>query len=49
MSKIGKQPIKIPEGVEVKIGKDSIEISGKAGLKFNVDALIGVRPIEKED
>ena len=48
MSKIGKQPIKIPEGVEVKIGKDSIEISGKSGLKLNVAALSGVRPIEKE-
>ena len=48
MSKIGKQPIKIPEGVEVKIREDSIEISGKSGLKLNVAALSGVRPIEKE-
>lgn len=37
MSKIGKQPIKIPEGVEVKINDREMEIKGKLGtLKLDV-------------
>jgi len=31
MSRIGKKPINIPEGVEVRIDKDSINIKGKLG------------------
>lgn len=31
MSRIGKLPIKIPNGVEVKIGEDSIEVKGPKG------------------
>ncbi len=32
MSKIGKKPIKIPEGVEVKINDKVLEIKGKLGV-----------------
>lgn len=28
MSRIGKQPIPIPSGVEVKIGNDVVEVKG---------------------
>ncbi len=31
MSRIGKKPINIPEGVEVRIDKDSINVKGKLG------------------
>ena len=31
MSRIGKQPIPIPSGVEVKIGKDVVEVKGPKG------------------
>ncbi len=31
MSRIGKQPITIPSGVEVKIGTDTVEIKGPKG------------------
>ena len=31
MSRIGKQPISIPSGVEVKIGKDVVEVKGPKG------------------
>ncbi len=32
MSRIGKKPITIPSGVEVKIGKDAVEVKGPKGL-----------------
>ncbi len=41
MSKIGKQPIAIPEGVEVKIEKDIISFSGKNGA-LTVPLLSGI-------
>ncbi len=31
MSRIGKKPIPVPEGVEVKINKDSVEVKGPKG------------------
>ncbi len=31
MSRIGKQPVSIPSGVEVKIGNDTVEIKGPKG------------------
>ncbi len=31
MSKVGKKPISIPQGVEVKISSDQLEIKGKGG------------------
>ena len=31
MSRIGKQPIPIPSGVEVKIGKEAVEVKGPKG------------------
>ncbi len=31
MSRIGKQPISIPSGVEIKVGKDSVDIKGPKG------------------
>ena len=31
MSRIGKAPIEIPSGVEVKIGKDMVEVKGPKG------------------
>ena len=31
MSRIGKQPIPIPSGVEVKIGNDVVEVKGPKG------------------
>lgn len=32
MSRIGKQPIEIPSGVEVKLGAEKIEVKGPKGL-----------------
>lgn len=32
MSKIGKKPISIPEGTDIKINEDNLNISGKMGL-----------------
>ena len=31
MSRIGKQPITVPAGVEVKIGTDVVEVKGPKG------------------
>ena len=31
MSRIGKQPIAVPSGVEVKIGTDVVEVKGPKG------------------
>lgn len=41
MSKIGKQPITIPEGVKVEIGKEVISFSGKNG-SLTVPMLSGI-------
>lgn len=47
MSKIGKQPINIPEGVEVKIEKDKISIKGPKGeLERNI---VGEIKVEIKD
>ncbi len=43
MSRIGKQPIKIPEGVEVKLDNDSIAVKGpKGALELKLDKQIKV-------
>ena len=34
MSRIGKQPITVPAGVEVKIGTDVVEVKGPKGLRW---------------
>ena len=35
MSRIGRKPIVVPSGVEIKIGDDSVSVKGKNGeLKF---------------
>ena len=31
MSRIGKQPIVLPKGVEVKLGEDMVEVKGPKG------------------
>ena len=31
MSKIGKQPIEIPEGVDIKIEEDKVSVKGPKG------------------
>lgn len=44
MSKIGKKPILIPEGVEVNLKDDQIEIKGEKGvLKKEINPLISVK------
>ncbi|MFB6212455.1 MAG: 50S ribosomal protein L6 [Candidatus Magasanikbacteria bacterium] len=47
MSKVGKQPIEIPENIEVEIQDESVLIS-KDGEETEVDRLNGVE-IEKDD
>jgi large subunit ribosomal protein L6 len=43
MSRIGKKPIDLPAGVEVKVGKDSIEVTGPRGqLTRTIPPLIEV-------
>ena len=32
MSRIGKQPIELPKGVEVKLGEDMVEVKGPKGI-----------------
>ncbi|MEK7086725.1 MAG: 50S ribosomal protein L6 [Patescibacteria group bacterium] len=44
MSKIGKQPIKIPEGIEIRIEEEAIKIRGGKG-EISVAALRGVKAI----
>ncbi len=34
MSRIGKQPITVPAGVEVKIGTDVVEVKGPKGTAY---------------
>ena len=48
MSNIGKQPILIPDGVNVNITKTNINIKGSLGelnLKFNSKMKINYKPI----
>ncbi|PIR98459.1 MAG: 50S ribosomal protein L6 [Candidatus Colwellbacteria bacterium CG10_big_fil_rev_8_21_14_0_10_41_28] len=47
MSKIGKKPIDIPEGVEIKIEKDKVQIKGP-NATLEVPTLIGIE-IKEED
>lgn len=47
MSKIGKNPIKIPEGTEVKIGDKTLEVRGKGG-NLSLPILEFVRPEIKD-
>jgi large subunit ribosomal protein L6 len=43
MSRIGKRPIDVPSGVEVKVAQDSIEVAGARGrLARSIPALIEV-------
>ncbi len=43
MSRIGKQPIDIPSGVEVSVGKDAVQIKGpKGALSTPIDSDISV-------
>jgi large subunit ribosomal protein L6 len=43
MSKIGKKPILIPEGVKVEIGEEKITVSGPMGkLEKKIDPRIGI-------
>jgi large subunit ribosomal protein L6 len=44
MSKIGKQPIKIPESVSVSIENDTIKVKGPLG-ENSIPILAGVKPI----
>lgn len=49
MSRIGKQPIQIPENVEVKISQDEIKIKGPKGeLNQSIPSQIKVVSKEKE-
>lgn len=49
MSKIGKQPILIPSGVEVKLEGNLLTVKGKKGfLSFEVFPFLGVEILEKE-
>ncbi len=43
MSNIGKQPITIPDGVDVNINKDRLVVKGKLGeLSLNFKSLIKI-------
>ncbi len=49
MSKIGKKPIEIPQGVEVKLTEDTLEAKGPKGtLSLKVDKAVKVEIQEKE-
>ncbi len=49
MSRIGKKPIRIPEGVEVKIEKGEVIVKGPRGeLRKEIPSKIGVEIKEKE-
>ena len=44
MSRIGKNPVKVPSGVEITIGNDVITVKGPLGvLSQNVNKLVSVR------
>ena len=47
MSRIGNNPITVPEGVKVEIQADSVKVSGKLGtLNQNID---GVSVLKEEN
>jgi len=49
VSRIGKQPVKIPEGVKVTIKKDSITVKGKKEeLSINYDPTFTITEKDKE-
>ena len=49
MSRIGKQPIEIPEGVEVELNGNTITVKGKNGeLTRDITPLLDVVIEEKE-
>ena len=49
MSRIGKKPIEIPEGVEVKISGEKVSVKGpKGSLDFDFHDDIEVKSSEKE-
>lgn len=49
MSKIGKKPIAIPEGVEVKLDKDMLEIKGPKGvLTLDTSKEVKIEVADKE-
>jgi len=49
MSKIGRQPVPIPEGVEVKIENHGITVKGPKGeLSFNFNPSVRVEKTDKE-
>ncbi|MFP3952629.1 MAG: 50S ribosomal protein L6 [Candidatus Acetothermia bacterium] len=35
MSKVGKTPIEIPEGIDVKVSNNQVQVSGENGLEFS--------------
>ena len=45
MSKIGKKPVNIPDGVKVEMNNDLIEISNAKGEMLKIEILDGVRPV----
>jgi len=49
MSRVGKNPVQIPNGVEVKVEKNTISVKGKKGeLSYSFDARITVVVTESE-
>jgi len=49
MSRIGKKPILIPEGIEIKIEKNEIKVKGPKGvLEVSFSPLISVQKKDKE-
>lgn len=47
MSKIGKKPITIPEGISVAVTDDGVEVKGKSETML-VPSMQGVRPVLEE-
>ena len=42
MSKIGKKPIQVPRGVDIKINDDCVSVKGPKGeLKIDVHPIVG--------
>lgn len=59
MSRIGNNPVEVPSGVDVKIGKDNIEVKGKLGtlvqsyddvdIKLEDGTVVVTRPSDSKD